>query len=214
MVVHGLRYHAPNTSGSITVVANASPLHIDKGWLRDARHLPSPNANERPAGVAVELLVIHNISLPPGEFGGGHVEQLFLNTLDCDAHPWFDRLRGLRVSAHLLIERSGELTQFVSFEQRAWHAGVSVFEGREACNDFSIGIELEGTDETPYTAAQYDRLLAVTRALMQSYRGIAPGRIVGHCDIAPGRKTDPGPTFDWGRFRAALTDDSVVMTGE
>jgi AmpD protein len=182
------------------------PTHplIESGWLRGARRLPSANANERPAGAAVELLVIHNISLPPGRFGGGYVEQLFLNCLDCTMHPWFARLQGLRVSAHLLIDRRGRVTQFVPFDRRAWHAGASRFEGREDCNDFSVGIELEGTDERPYTRAQYARLVRVSRALMREYPGITASRIVGHSDIAPGRKTDPGRAFDWERYRAAL----------
>jgi AmpD protein len=182
----------------------SAPLAIRHGWLEGARRLPSANANERPDGCAPELLVIHNISLPPGEFGGSYVERLFCNTLDCDSHPWFERLRELRVSAHLLIERDGALTQFVPFHRRAWHAGVSNFEGRNACNDFSIGIELEGTDQHPYTVAQYAVLTAVARCLMQEYPGISIRRIVGHADIAPGRKTDPGAAFDWDRFRCAL----------
>ena len=177
---------------------------IDAGWLRGARRLPSGNANERPDPGEISLLVIHNISLPPGRFGGGFVEQLFLNCLDCTMHPYFERLQGLRVSAHLLIDRRGRLTQFVPFDRRAWHAGESRFEGRPHCNDFSVGIELEGTDERPYTRAQYARLVRVTRALMRAYPAITAGRIVGHADIAPGRKTDPGPAFDWVRYRAAL----------
>ena len=177
---------------------------IDAGWLRGARRLPSGNANERPDPGEISLLVIHNISLPPGRFGGGFVEQLFLNCLDCTMHPYFERLQGLRVSAHLLIDRRGRLTQFVPFDRRAWHAGESRFEGRPHCNDFSVGIELEGTDERPYTRAQYARLVRVTRALMRAYPAITAGRIVGHEHIAPGRKTDPGPAFDWVRYRAAL----------
>lgn len=174
-----------------------------EGWLRGARRLESDNANARP-GAEISLLVIHNISLPPGRFGGGFIERLFLNTLDCSAHPYFGQLRALRVSAHLLIDRRGRATQFVAFGRRAWHAGESCFAGRTGCNDFSIGIELEGTDQRPYTRAQYRRLLRVTRALMRHYPAITIGRIVGHADIAPGRKTDPGPAFDWTGFRAAL----------
>jgi AmpD protein len=177
---------------------------IEGGWLVGARRLCSPNANQRPAGCAIDLLVIHSISLPPGEFGTGCVERLFCNTLDCAEHPWFGQLQGLQVSAHLLIARDGFCTQFVDFGQRAWHAGASRFAGRENCNDFSIGIELEGTDEQPYADAQYARLAAVARSLMREYPGITIGRIVGHADIAPGRKTDPGPAFDWARLRAAL----------
>lgn len=177
---------------------------IEDGWLHSALRCPSPNTNERPPGCEIDLLVIHNISLPPGEFGGGHVERLFCKTLDCSAHPWFERLRGLEVSAHMLISRDGSLTQFAPFHVRAWHAGASVFEGRANCNDFSIGIELEGTDDIPYTDAQYAALVSVTRALMREFRGISLARIVGHSDVAPGRKTDPGAAFDWSRYRAAL----------
>jgi AmpD protein len=179
-------------------------FRIDDGWLRHVRRVVSPNCNERPSGCSIDLLVIHNISLPPGEFGGDHVERLFCNSLDCSAHPWFERLRGLEVSAHLLIDRNGAVTQFVPFQSRAWHAGASTFGTRSNCNDFSIGIELEGTDDVPYTDAQYRSLSAVSRCLMREFRGISIGRIVGHADIAPGRKTDPGPSFDWTRYRKAL----------
>ena len=171
------------------------------GWIAQAIVQPSPNGDPRPVGMPIELLVIHNISLPPGGFGGGCVADLFLNRLDCDAHPYFDRLRGLRVSSHFLIGRSGVLTQFVSCLDRAWHAGVSRWRGRERCNDFSIGIELEGTDDTPFRDEQYDCLVALTRTLRSAYP-IAD--IQGHSDIAPGRKTDPGPCFDWSRYRIAL----------
>jgi AmpD protein len=174
------------------------------GWLRPALHAPSPNHNERPAGASVELLVIHNISLPAGCFGGGHIEALFTNSLDCAAHPAFAELAGLEVSAHLLIDRDGRVTQFVGFDRRAWHAGRSRFGERENCNDFSVGIELEGTDTLPYADAQYDVLAAVTRVLLQRYPGLGADRIVGHSDIAPGRKTDPGPAFDWARLRHLL----------
>jgi len=177
---------------------------IRAGWLDGARRVDSPNAGERPSGIAIDLLVIHNISLPPGEFGTGYVEQLFCNTLDCSCHPWFDRLRGLQVSAHLFIARDGTLTQFVPFGRRAWHAGRSQFEGRAECNDFSIGIEIEGTDLLPYADAQYRSLIRATRAIMREYPGITNGRIVGHADIAPGRKTDPGEAFDWPRYLRAL----------
>lgn len=179
--------------------------HIDaEGWMRPVRRCPSANFNQRPPGCAIDLLVIHNISLPPGQFGGGHVQALFTNALDCGAHPAFAELEGLRVSAHLLIERDGRVTQFVPLRERAWHAGVSRFDGRENCNDFSIGIELEGTDEQPYTDIQYGELLRITEALCRRFPGITPARIVGHSDIAPGRKTDPGPAFDWMRYRDAL----------
>ncbi|MEJ2576209.1 MAG: 1,6-anhydro-N-acetylmuramyl-L-alanine amidase AmpD [Gammaproteobacteria bacterium] len=174
------------------------------GWLRGARRRRSPNQDERPAGTAVDLLVIHNISLPPGEFGGHWIEDLFLNRLDAGAHPYFAAIADQRVSAHALIRRDGSLLQFVPLERRAWHAGASCFGGREACNDFSVGIELEGSDETPFTAAQYRRLAEVAREVMRRYPAIAPERIVGHSDIAPERKTDPGPHFDWPRFRREL----------
>lgn len=177
---------------------------VEGGWLLAARRAPSQNCELRPAGCSPDLLVIHNISLPPGQFGGDAIERLFTNCLDWDEHPFFGEIRGLRVSAHLLIRRDGELIQFVCFDERAWHAGVSEFEGRDNCNDFSIGIELEGTDELPYTDAQYRALSAVTAALLEAYPGLGPERIVGHSDIAPGRKTDPGPAFDWRRYRQAL----------
>jgi AmpD protein len=178
---------------------------IKHGWLRQARRVPSPNCEARPAGLVPELLVIHNISLPPGQFGGDCIERLFTNCLDWDEHPFFAEIRGLRVSAHLLIQRDGQLLQFVDFHQRAWHAGRSCYAGRDNCNDFSIGIELEGTDELPYTDRQYQQLQGVTGALLAYFPGLATERIVGHCDIAPGRKTDPGPAFDWERYLAPLT---------
>lgn len=187
------------------------------GWLQGVRWLPSPNFNVRPADTVVDLLVIHNISLPPGEFGGDNmgndsvgednVDSLFCNTLDCNAHPFFDALRDLRVSAHFFISRAGRVTQYVSLDDRAWHAGVSQWEGREQCNDFSIGIELEGADTVPYTDAQYTALAGLVQILMQRYPAITPARIVGHSDIAPGRKTDPGEAFDWLRFRASVCEN-------
>lgn len=172
--------------------------------MRQARRVPSPNFGPRPGGCVPQLLVIHNISLPPGQYGGDCIERLFTNCLDWDAHPFFDEIRGAEVSAHLLIRRCGELVQFVSFDDRAWHAGQSSFAGRDNCNDFSIGIELEGTDDEPYTAAQYQALAAVTRALLLQYSAMSRDGIVGHSDIAPGRKTDPGPAFDWNRYRGLL----------
>lgn len=181
---------------------NASCL-IRNHCLVSAGQCLSPNHNERPAG-EISLLVIHNISLPPGQFGGPECAQLFTNCLDPDEHPYYREIQGLEVSAHLLIDRQGQITQFVPFDKRAWHAGRSCYEGRENCNDFSIGIELEGTDETPYTDAQYRVLAQVTRALMAAYPAITTQRICGHSHIAPGRKTDPGPTFDWARFRQML----------
>jgi AmpD protein len=170
-----------------------------KGLARGARFIPSPNCDDRPPETKVALVVIHNISLPPGEFGGDAIIQLFTNTLDYGAHSFYDTLRGLRVSAHFLVRRTGELLQFVLCSRRAWHAGVSSWCGRPCCNDFSIGIELEGTDLTPYAEEQYRQLTRLALALEQRY----PIRdIVGHSDIAPTRKTDPGPAFDWDRFRA------------
>jgi AmpD protein len=169
------------------------------GWLTGIAHCASPNFDARPADTAIELLVIHNISLPPGEFGGTAIAELFCNRLDCGAHPYYAALVDLHVSAHFLVDRLGAGTQFVSCRDRAWHAGASSFAGRERCNDFSIGIELEGSDELPFTAAQYASLAALTRVLCAAY---PLGAVRGHSDIAPGRKTDPGPHFDWQRFAA------------
>lgn len=170
------------------------------GWLTPHGSVlvaPSPNHDSRPAGQDPYLLVLHNISLPPGEFGGSHIIDFFQNRLDYDAHPWLSRLKGIHVSAHFLIRRTGQLVQFVATTQRAWHAGTSHFEDRDRCNDFSIGIELEGTDTVPYEPEQYDAL----RQLVATLRGQHPIRAVrGHEHIAPERKTDPGPSFDWGRF--------------
>ena len=177
---------------------------LEQGWLREARWVPSPNCEVRPPDCTPDLLVIHNISLPPRSYGGDCIERFFTNRLDCDEHPFFEELRGMKVSAHLLIQRSGDLVQFVDFGERAWHAGQSTYEGRSDCNDFSIGIELEGTDDDPYTEAQYTALTAVTRALLAEYPAMHKDKIVGHCDIAPGRKTDPGPAFDWHRYRQQL----------
>ncbi|BDM65899.1 N-acetyl-anhydromuranmyl-L-alanine amidase [Shewanella sp. NFH-SH190041] len=176
------------------------------GWYSCARHTPSPYFNARPAGDAgeISLLVIHNISLPAGQFGLPYIEALFLGCLDCSVDDSFAELAGLEVSAHFLIRRDGELIQFVSCNDRAWHAGVSKFHGRCNCNDFAIGIELEGTDLSGFTSAQYARLITLTRQLQRDYPKIVSSRIVGHSDIAPGRKTDPGSGFDWQRYRAAL----------
>jgi N-acetyl-anhydromuramoyl-L-alanine amidase len=178
------------------------------GWVSGARHLLSPNRDTRPPGARIELLLIHNISLPPGEFGTGHIERLFMNRLDPDAHPYFATLRGLRVSAHFLIARDGIATQFVGCVERAWHAGESVFEGRPRCNDFSLGIELEGTDAVAYTDAQYEALGRLGRALFAAY----PVRAVrGHCDVSAPRKTDPGTAFDWPRLARALAADPAAF---
>lgn len=172
----------------------------EAGWLHGARRVLSPNCDARPVGESVRLVVIHNISLPPGEFGGPGVEQLFCNRLDPAEHPYYAGIRDLRVSAHFFIRRDGELIQFVPCGQRAWHAGASSWRGQERCNDFSLGIELEGTDEQPFTDSQYDALNGLLAVLGTAYpiQGIA-----GHADIAPERKTDPGACFDWSRVRQA-----------
>ena len=171
------------------------------GVCAGATLLPSPYYDERPEGEEVTLLVIHNISLPPGEFGGPYIDQLFLGTLDPDAHPYFKDLARVRVSSHFLIRRDGEVIQYVPTEMRAWHAGVSLWQGREKCNDFSIGIELEGADDVPFAEPQYAALARLTHALEKRYGTL---NLAGHSDISPGRKTDPGPWFDWGRFRLSL----------
>ena len=168
--------------------------------ISPARQSPSCNSDARPDGCEPRLIVVHGISLPPGQFGGAEIESLFTNCLDWEAHPYFDEIRGLEVSAHLLIRRDGELIQFVPLTQRAWHAGDSAFRGRHGCNDFSIGVELEGEDETPYSDAQYEVLVAVSNALLDAYPRLSGREIAAHSDIAPGRKTDPGPAFDWLRL--------------
>lgn len=170
------------------------------GLIEPSRFSKSPNKDARPGGTAIDMIVLHSISLPPGEFGGDEVEALFLNELDWDAHPYFEEIRGLQVSAHLLIRRDGELLQFVPFTERAWHSGDSCFRGRSRCNDFSIGIEIEGEDETPYEDRQYEVLTNVVSALTKAYPDITPRQIAGHCDVAPDRKSDPGPAFDWLRL--------------
>jgi N-acetyl-anhydromuramoyl-L-alanine amidase len=175
------------------------------GLIPAARYLASPNCDDRPDGAGVELLVIHNISLPPAQFGGPGVIDLFLNRLDVAAHPYYRNIAGLRVSSHFFIRRQGELIQFVPCSKRAWHAGQSEWRGRPRCNDFSVGVELEGTDDQPFAEIQYEMLVRLARTLAAAYP-IAD--YVGHSDIArpPGRKTDPGPLFDWGRFRRMLGD--------
>lgn len=181
---------------------------FQQGWWALARHCHSPNFNQRPLVDDISLLVIHNISLPPSQFYGDCVERFFCNQLDSNEHPFFQDIKKLQVSSHFFIRRDGEVVQFVGCNDRAWHAGVSTFAARENCNDFAIGIELEGTDTTPYTDSQYQVLLELTQALQTEYPLITPERIVGHSDIAPGRKTDPGPAFDWARFTAGLSADS------
>ncbi|WP_035024725.1 1,6-anhydro-N-acetylmuramyl-L-alanine amidase AmpD [Enterovibrio calviensis] len=179
-------------------------LTITCHLLDCASHIPSPHHNQRPNPSDISLLVIHNISLPPGEFGGPYIEQFFQGELTSTAHPYFDEIREMKVSAHCLIKRDGAVVQFVPFDQRAWHAGVSSFEGRDQCNDYSIGIELEGTDDLPYTDLQYQRLAEVAKSIQHHYPAITASRITGHSDIAPGRKTDPGRSFNWKAFRALI----------
>jgi AmpD protein len=183
-----------------------SPLrfHAESGLLAGARQVLSPHCDERPAGAEPQLIVVHGISLPPDGYGGPFIEQFFCGGLHRGGHPYFATLAGLRVSAHLLVRRDGTIVQFVPIGQRAWHAGLSSWQGREACNDFSVGIELEGSDATPYELAQYESLAQLVDALCAAWPALSPERIVGHSDIAPGRKTDPGPSFEWPRLRALL----------
>lgn len=173
--------------------------------LEEVNFVASPNKDSRPTNLAIDAILLHNISLPPGEYGGGHVHQLFTNTLDASANPYFNEIAPLRVSSHCLIEREGQVTQFVPFHERAWHAGVSEYQGRSRWNDFSIGIELEGTDTDEYTEQQYETLAELCRCLMATYPAITLDSILGHADVAPGRKTDPGESFDWQRFKQSLT---------
>ncbi len=175
-------------------------LDADGAWLQGVRHCPSPHCDARPAEMTPELLVIHGISLPPNQFGGGYIDALFQGRLNPDDHPFFAEIQHLRVSAHALIRRDGEIVQYVSFLQRAWHAGVSQFQDRSQCNDFSIGIELEGCDDVPYTEAQYQQLARLSHVLQQRWPVITQERIVGHCHIAPTRKTDPGEAFEWEKY--------------
>jgi len=176
------------------------------GLIEPARQCTSPNQDARPDGAQPELIVVHGISLPPGEFGGTAIEELFTNCLDWDSHPYFGQIRGAEVSTHLLIRRNAELVQYVPFNRRAWHAGDSSFRGRTRCNDFSIGIELEGEDEIPYEECQYAVLVKVTVALLRAYSTISARDIVAHYDISPGRKTDPGPAFDWLRLYDGISN--------
>jgi len=181
------------------------------GLLAGARQVLSPHFDARPAGVLPELLVVHGISLPPGEFGGPWIDRLFTGTLPADAHPYFREIAAQRVSAHALIRRDGQIVQYVPFGERAWHAGQSAYRGRAACNDFSIGVELEGTDDTSYSKEQYESLAALSAALLAAYPSLSAQAIAGHSDVAPGRKTDPGPSFDWVRFRRLL--DQTLRSG-
>ena len=185
-----------------TARPSRASLQIDSGsgLIRGARFVASPHCDTRPPGAPIDTLVIHSISLPPGRFGGSGIEQLFCNTLNPDEDPYYLEIKDLKVSAHVLIRRNGELVQFVPLHQRAWHAGQSYCEGRTRINDFSIGIELEGADNLPFEDAQYESLARLTRVIRQVYPAVTPARIYGHSDIAPGRKTDPGPLFDWKRY--------------
>lgn len=176
------------------------------GLLNIARQLPSPNCDDRSPGAELQLIVIHNISLPPGRFEGDAIDRLFTNTLDPSGHEYFAQIAGLRVSAHLLIRRDGGVVQYVPFHRRAWHAGESCYRERVACNDFSVGIELEGTDDIPYTEEEYASLSKVVACLIRTYPTLSAEHIVGHCDIAPARKTDPGPSFQWSYFRGVLAE--------
>ena len=175
-------------------------LQIKDGWLVNERRVLSPHFDQRPEPKEISLLIIHYISLPPEQFGGGYIDDFFQGKLDPQAHPYFQEISPLRVSAHCLIERTGRITQYVNFADRAWHAGLSCFEGRDKCNDFAIGIELEGSNEQPFTDAQYLALQALTQEIMRTYPHITKERIVGHCDVSPGRKIDPGQYFDWQRY--------------
>ncbi|WP_407409650.1 1,6-anhydro-N-acetylmuramyl-L-alanine amidase AmpD [Acinetobacter sp.] len=188
-------------------MSQAVTFVVEHGQLIGARQVPSPNYNQRPQGTEIQLLVIHNISLPPSQFGGGYIEKFFQNQLDWNEHPYFQTIEGMQVSAHLLILRTGEVLQFVNFNERAWHAGRSSYLGKAECNDFSIGIELEGSDDLPFSDLQYQALSQVTHALRQAYPKIS-SHIAGHSDIAPQRKTDPGPYFQWQKFRDLLRDST------
>ncbi len=179
-------------------------IAVSTGLIAAARQVKSPNCDDRPPGTGPELIVIHGISLPPGEYGGPWIDRLFANTLPPDEHPYFAEIQHLRVSSHLMIDRAGLLTQYVPIHRRAWHAGRSHWRGRNECNDFSVGLELEGTDDESYDDRQYEALAAVIAALQEAYPALADGWIAGHADVAPGRKTDPGPAFDWRRLESDL----------
>ena len=186
--------------------ATALKVETATGLLIGVRQVISPHCDARPAETLPELIIVHGISLPPNEFGGPWIDRLFTGTLPWDAHPYFRQIEGLRASAHVVIRRDGQLTQYVPFGERAWHAGVSQYRTRSGCNDFSIGVELEGTDDIAYTDAQYAQLVELIAALIEAYPSLSPEHLVGHSDVAPGRKSDPGPYFEWPRLRAQLTE--------
>jgi AmpD protein len=193
-------------------IETAYTISPGEGLISPAEQCPSPNQDGRPDGMEPELIIIHGISLPPGEFGGPYVKQLFTNRLDRDAHPYFSEIRNLRVSSHLFIRRDGSVIQFVPFGRRAWHAGASCFRGRKDCNDYSIGIELEGEDDTLYADIQYQELAKVIDALQATYTSLCARRIAGHCDVSPTRKSDPGPAFDWLRLYDGLRTTASRQT--
>jgi AmpD protein len=182
----------------------AMALDAKREWLTGVRRVPSPNRDARATDTSIDTIVIHGISLPPGKYGGPYIERLFTNSLDVRDHPYFSEICGMRVSAHLLITRTGQVTQFVPFSERARHAGVSVFHGRPDCNEYSIGIELEGCDDEAYEPCQYRLLAGIVNLLRRNWPDITPDRIIGHCHVAPDRKTDPGPAFDWGYFKSLI----------
>ena len=189
-------------------------LTVAMGLVAGARTAPSPNCDARPGGLSPGLIVVHGISLPPGRFGGPWIERLFMNTLPPDQDPYFATIQHLRVSSHVLIARDGALTQYVPFDERAWHAGTSHWRGRDACNDFSFGVELEGADDVPYDDLQYEALAELVAALQRAYPSLADGWIAGHSDIAPGRKTDPGPAFDWQQLEHAIRGRGAAFRRE
>jgi AmpD protein len=186
--------------------ATALKVETGTGLLIGVRQVLSPHCDARPPGILPELIIVHGISLPPNEFGGPWIDRLFTGTLPSDAHPYFRQIEGLRASAHVVIRRDGLLTQYVPFGERAWHAGVSQYRTRSGCNDFSVGVELEGTDDIAYTDAQYAQLVELIAALIEAYPSLSPEHLVGHSDVAPGRKSDPGPYFEWPRLRARLNE--------
>jgi AmpD protein len=200
--------------GAMRRPGTATAIDIASGLLAGARYVASPNFDERPQNTAPDLIVIHGISLPPGEFGGPWIDRLFTNSLPPDAHPYFAEVAELKVSSHVLVRRDADVVQYVPFHLRAWHAGRSNYQGRERCNDFSIGLELEGTDDGAYEPAQYRALSETILALCDAYPSLSIERVVGHSDIAPGRKSDPGPAFDWPRLRAMLRAGASPISGQ